>query len=127
MRQLSIHARLTIWYSVVLVAVLGLAGLAVVSLHNQVGLQRIDNELAAALQTVKGVIHNEIDERLELPRGAAEMLEELNLPGVGVAVLSTSGEILASTGDRAPRLSITSIRTAAAEPSFADDDNERIR
>src|SRR5262245_16356906 len=127
MRALSIRARLTLWYSSVLLAVLAVAGATVVSLHSRLGRQRVDDELAAAAQTVLGVLRNEIDERLTLPEAADDMLEELNLPAFGVAVLSTSGEILGSTNARAPRLPEASIRSATASPSFADEGDDRLR
>ena len=68
MRRLSIRARLTLWYSVVLFLVLIVAGLAVVTVHRRLGQARVDEELAGASETVRGVIHNEIDERLALPK-----------------------------------------------------------
>jgi heavy metal sensor kinase len=112
---------------VVLLLVLVVAGLAVVTVHRRLGQARVDEELASAFETVRGVIHNEIDERLTLPQAAEDMLEELNLPGVGVAVISTSGEILASTASRPPRLSDAAIKAARQAPDFAGDGAERMR
>jgi signal transduction histidine kinase len=125
--HLTIRTRLTVWYSAVLFAVLVIAGIAVVSLHRQLGLQRVDRDLESALQTVAGVLHNEIGERLTLPQAAADMLEELQLPGVGVAVLSTAGQILASTNERPPQLSDDAIRGAGPSPSFVDAAGGRMR
>lgn len=127
MSRLSIRARLTLWYSAVLFAVLAVAGIAVVSLHSTLELQRLDGELADASQTVKGVLRNEIDERLALPQAAADMLEELNLPGVGVAVLSTAGEILAMTDERHPRLAPDEITRATSSPTNAGDRSDQMR
>ena len=126
-RRLSIHGRLTLWHSVFLFVVLIVAGLAVVTVHRRLGQARVDEELASASQTVRGVIHNEIDERLALPQAAADMLEELNLPGIGVAVLTTSGDILASTASRPPHLNDAAIKAAATAPDFSGDGAERMR
>jgi two-component system, OmpR family, sensor kinase len=128
MPRLSIRARLTLWYAVVLFIVLALASVAIVSLHTRLEQTRMDEELEGASQTVAGVIHNEIDERLKLPQAAEDMLEELNLPGIGVAVLNSSRDILASTATgREPHLSEEAIKSAATSPDFVDQDGQRMR
>lgn len=127
MPRLSIRARLTLWYSVVLFLVLVGTGIAIVSLHTRLGLVRVDEELAGAAQTVTGVMHNEIDERLALRQAAEDMLEELNLPGIGVAVLGPAGDVLASTAQRPPHLDDEAIKTAAASPDFTGHGDEPMR
>lgn len=125
--RLSIRARLTLWYSVVLLAVLAVAGIAVVSLHSRLGRERVDDELAAAAETAQGVLRNEINERLALPEAVDDMLEELNLPAFGIAVLNPAGELLGSTNARAPHLEQASIKSAPSTPAFADDRGDRMR
>src|SRR5690242_12024044 len=125
--RLSIRARLTLWYSVVLLAVLAVAGIAVVSLHSRLGRERVDDELAAAAETAQGVLRNEINERLALPDAVDDMLEELNLPAFGIAVLNPAGELLGSTNARAPHLEQASINSAPSTPAFADDRGDRMR
>ncbi len=125
--RLSVRARLTLWYSAMLVGVLAIAAVAVLSLHSRLGLQRVDRDLAAALQTVTGVLHNEIGERLTLAQAADDMLDELNLPGVGVAVLTTAGDVLASTNARAPRLPDDDLRTVTSAPTFIQTPDARMR
>jgi heavy metal sensor kinase len=127
MPRLSIRARLTLWYSVVLFLVLAIANLALVALHGRMELARTDEDLEGAAHTVAGVVHNEIDERLTLARAAEDMLEELELPGIGVAVLTPAKEILASTTNRPPRLSDEAITQAGPAADFVDADGERVR
>jgi heavy metal sensor kinase len=126
--RLSIRARLTLWYGVVLLLVLAIAGVAIVSLHARLELARMDEELAGAAQTVAGVVRAEIDERLALPPAAADMLDQLNLPGIGVAVVTPAGEIVASTSRvREPRVSDDQIKSAPASPDFVTHGDERMR
>jgi heavy metal sensor kinase len=127
MPRLSIRARLTLWYSVVLFFVLAIANLALVALHARMELSRTDEDLVGAAHTVAGVVHNEIDERLTLRQAAKDMLDELNLPGIGVAVLTPDRQIVASTADRAPHLGDDAIKQAAASPDFVDAGGERVR
>lgn len=127
MSRLSIRARLTLWYSFVLFAALAVAGVVVISLQSRLGLQRIDAELVDAASTVKGVLRNEIDERLALPEAADDMLNELKLPGIGVAVLTTDGAVLASTNDRAPHLPEAAITSATTTPTYAGNAAEQFR
>ena len=126
MTRLSIRSRLTLWYTVVLLIVLVLAGLAVTTLHARLGLSRVDGELAGALESARGVIRHEIDERLALKDAARDMLDELSLPGIGVAVLDDSGTILVSTTPRPPRLSDHDIRSATMAADYSGDGMRRI-
>ena len=125
---LSVRTRLTLWYSIVLFAVLVVAGLTVVSLHRRLGMQRVDRELLSAAETVSGVLHNEIDdEHLSLADGAADMAHELNLPGFGVAVVAPDGTVIASTEPRPPSITNAVIQQATPLPSFVDAAGDRYR
>ena len=124
MTRLSIRARLTLWYSVVLFVVLVVAGLLVITVHGQIELARLDNELAAALQTVAGVLRTEIDERMELKQAAGDMFEELNLAGLGVAVLDEGGASLAATN---AGLSEAQLKDVGTRPAFFDGHDGRWR
>jgi heavy metal sensor kinase len=109
MTSLSLRARLTLWYSVVLLAVLLAAGAAVVWLHSTLGLARIDRELQAEAATVNGVLRGEFEEIDPEPHPpgkdvqdvedvalrVAEALHDLDLPGTGVAIFSRDGDALA--------------------------------
>ncbi|MEO7271308.1 MAG: HAMP domain-containing sensor histidine kinase [Vicinamibacterales bacterium] len=79
-----------------MVAVLVVLEIAVGAVHERLGLARIDADLAAAMRSMAGVVASEIDERFDLTMGAHEAMTELELPGVGVAVLDASGRMLAT-------------------------------
>jgi two-component system, OmpR family, sensor kinase len=121
MTHLSIRARLTLWYTIVLMLVLVIASLAVSSLHGRLGRARIDAELAADLESVRGVMRSELAERRNLIMAARETLEELNLPGVGVAIVGPSNSILAATLKRAPVLTERDIVSARSTLDFSSD------
>ena len=101
--NLSLRARLTLWYSVVLLAVLLAAGGAVVWLHATLGLARIDRELQGEAATVNGLLRGEFDEtdpdpgpdEQDVAGRVAEALQDLELPGTGVAILARDGRVLA--------------------------------
>jgi signal transduction histidine kinase len=120
MAALSIRTRLTLWYMTVLLVVLVIASITVMTVHARLGMARVDAELAAAVEAVSGVVRHEIDERLTLADAASDMLEELSLPGVGVAVLSPSGSILSTTSAaRPPLMSEQEIVGAGRRPDYS--------
>lgn len=125
MRRLSIRARLTLWYGVVLFIVLVFASMLVVTVHARLERDRLDEELAAALHTVSGVMRNEIDERLALKEAAGDMLDELNLPGISVGILDESGVLLAAT-PAVPRPTDGQLRDATL-PVVVDLGGDRVR
>ena len=71
--MLSIRARLTLWYSGVLFAVLVGEAFAVLSLHSRLELARLDEDLAASAHTVNGVLRNEFAERLAAAAAVHDM------------------------------------------------------
>ena len=108
----------------VLFVVLVVAGLLVITVHAQLELARLDDELTGALQTVAGVLHTEIDERMELKQAAGDMFEELNLPGLAVAVLDEGGEPLAATNTG---LDGAQLRDVGSGPAFIESRGQRWR
>jgi signal transduction histidine kinase len=102
--DLSLRARLTLWYSVVLLAVLLAAGGAVVWLHSTLGLARVDAELQREAATVNGLLRGEFDDtdpdpghpdEQDVASRVAEALQDLELPGAGVAIFARDGPALA--------------------------------
>lgn len=88
---MTIRARLTLWYGLVVLSVLVIAGASVLWLHGRQGLARVDERLGAAIVSVTGVITDELDEGLDLERAADDMMAELTLPDEAVAVLGLGG------------------------------------
>jgi len=136
MTALSLRARLTLWYSVVLLAVLLAGGVTVVWLHSTLGLARIDRGLQAEAATVNGVLRGEFDEPdrepdppdrddddvLDVAGRVADALQDLDLPGTGVAISARDGRALAVRvfGVRSltqQELAAASVETASAVAS----------
>jgi signal transduction histidine kinase len=103
-RWLGIRTRLAVSYGLVMVAVLGVLGLAVGQVHERLGLARVDTDLTHAMRSAAGVVNSETVERRSLAAGALEAMIELELPGVGVSVRDEAGRELATRHDGAPAL-----------------------
>lgn len=95
--SLSIHGRLTLWYGLVLLTVLAAAGGSIVALHYRLGLADIDRELGNRAATVVATLQQELEEGESLEE-TVEELEDLTLPGTGIAVASAEGALLAVHG-----------------------------
>jgi heavy metal sensor kinase len=95
MSRLTIRTRVAIWYGAVIVAVLLVVALAMSIVYERIGLERIDGEIDDAARTLDGVIINEIREQATLPQAAEGALSELELPGIGMAIIATDGTVLA--------------------------------
>lgn len=127
--RLSIRARLTLWYSVVVLAVLLASGAAVLWLQTELGLRRVDRSLVAAADTVVGVVRNELDEGLTFERSVHDMLGELDLAGVGFAVLNDSRQVVGAKAAGKTRPGDDRIASATVPTTIhVDGDGEaRIR
>lgn len=101
--RLTIRASLSLWYCVVLLVVLLAAGAAILWLHAQVSVARVDDRLAAAAVSVTGVLQNEIDEGLALPQASADMATELALAHEGYAVVGPTGVLASRPGQQGAR------------------------
>jgi two-component system OmpR family sensor kinase len=94
----SIRARLTLWYTGVLVVVLAAAALAVVMVQERLAMQRLDDDLQRSLATLEGVMRNELDERLDLRAAAVEARAEVIVPGWTLLIADPAGDVLAAWG-----------------------------
>jgi heavy metal sensor kinase len=95
--SLSLRARLTMWYSLVLLAVSAAFGASVVWQQGRIGMRRVDRELDALAATLDNVLR---DERSEMPTAAAaaaEAYKTLAAPGLAIVILDRSGQRLAGT------------------------------
>src|SRR6186713_1458447 len=126
--QLTIRARLTLWYSAVLFAVLIGAAIGVLSLHERLEVARVDEELIAAAHTVNGVLRNEFSERLTPLAAVHDMLDELDLPLVGVAIVDANRRVLGSRMPGQLEIDERVVVSASESPAFVGSDQEiRIR
>ncbi len=60
MRQLSLRARLTVWYSLALLGAMTVLAVAIVWQQSRLGLRRVDRELDAATATLRNVFQDEL-------------------------------------------------------------------
>jgi heavy metal sensor kinase len=92
--MLSLRARLTLWYTLALLVVLGLFGADVLWQLDRIGLRRVDRELGALAATLDNVLRDELNE-LGDPKAAAEdALNTTMAPGRAVAILDAQGQVL---------------------------------
>jgi heavy metal sensor kinase len=92
--SLPIRARLTLWYSGVLCVVLALSAAGLYALHARGRLAQVDEELARTGALVARVVPTELAEGAELPAAAREALEDIELPGLRLAVFDGDGTVL---------------------------------
>lgn len=99
MTPLSLRARLTLWYVLVLVAVLTLFATVVVVTQRRIGIARIDRELEATDAQLVNMLGEELRE-LDTPRLAAEESRDVIASGGrALAVLDQHGTVLAEKLD----------------------------
>ncbi len=97
MTRLSLRARLTLWYTVVLVVVLAIGAAAVVWTERRLALQRIDRQLDATAVTLANVIRSELAEHAPIDEAAGEAQHTVAAPGLAVAVTRADGRTLAAS------------------------------
>ena len=121
----SIRARLALWYSVVMAAVLVVVAVAVSSVHNRLGLARLDAELSDDISTIAVIIQHEIDERDGLREAVAESLEQFEMQGTGAIVVDAHGQVLGArqTGVRPlPAAMLSRLGTAGVSLTSEEQD-----
>jgi signal transduction histidine kinase len=99
----SLRARLTAWYTAIVVAVLGAGAVAATIAHHRLGLQRLDEELARLMLTLEGVMRTEINEGLTLAAAADEASLEVVAPDRSLLLARPEAAVLASWGKPLPR------------------------
>jgi heavy metal sensor kinase len=113
-RALSLRARLTLWYCLVLFTVSALFAVVVVWQQGRIGMRRVDRELEALAATLENVLQDELSEMPNATAAAVEAHKTLAAPGHAIVILDRSGRQLA--GDS---------RVLAADPRSARLSAER--
>jgi heavy metal sensor kinase len=126
-RWLGIRTRLAFGYGLVVAAVLIVIAVVVGAVHERLGLARLDTDLTHAMQSVAGVVNSEINERHELAAGAREAMVELELPGVGVAVMDSTNRVLATRYAGVPTLASERLAGVVAAETPHTLTPERLR
>lgn len=124
---LTIRTRLAVSYSLVILVVLIVVAVTVGAVHRRLGMTRIDADLSRDMQSVAGVVSNEIDEHGGLESGAHEALFELELPGIGVLVLDAAGRPLATRNSGAPSLPPSRLAAVVVDSPPRTLQPERVR
>ena len=90
------RARVVIWYSLVLVVVLGAFAVFVVWQQGRIGMRRVDRELDALSGTLENVLRDEMSETNDPIAAAGEARTTLAAPGRPLAILDDGGRVLAA-------------------------------
>ena len=97
MSTLSLRARLTLWYTLALLVVLGLFAADVLWVQSRIGLRRVDRELEGLVTTLTNVIHAELAEQVSLETAAEEARFTVAADGRAVAIFDAHGKPLAAS------------------------------
>jgi signal transduction histidine kinase len=98
----SIRARLTTWYSLVVVSVLIAGAIAVALVQDRLALERLDGELERLMLTLEGVMRTEFGEGLDLQDAADEASIEVVAPDRTLVLTRADGALLAVWGRPIP-------------------------
>ena len=88
---LSLRARLTAWYSVLLVLTMAVFSAAVLWLHWRALVNEVDESILATSLTADNVIQEELGERDTLQQAVFEMSEVVQSPELSLEILDGSG------------------------------------
>ena len=88
--QVSLRARLTAWYSLLLVLTIVVFSAAVLWLHWRLLLDQFDEALRSVNATANNVVEEELNET-DLLSAAAQMVEVVRVPDGRVQLLDASG------------------------------------
>ena len=92
--KLSIRARLTLWYSSVVVLVLVVGGVVGAFVQREQAMRRLDDDLARTMATLEGVMRTEFGEGLSLEGSAQEASVEVVVPDRTMVLARTDGRLL---------------------------------
>ena len=118
---LSIRARLTLYYSLVVVTVLVVGASAVAVVQERLALERLDGELQRLMLTLEGVMRTEFGEGLDLQGAADEASIEVVAPDRTLVLTRPDGALLAMWGlPLSLRLAATDDAPPRSRPSWSD-------
>ena len=94
---MTLSTRLTLWYSLVLCAVLAITGAAVFAEHRRLELGFLDRDLATYADSVTRIVNDDLDDGVSINAAAHHAVRELSFPGRMLVILDTKGQPLVST------------------------------
>ena len=92
--KLSIRARLTLWYSSIVVVVLVTGGVVGSLVQRQLAILRLDDDLVRSMATLEGVMRTEFGEGQSLDDAAREASTEVVVPDRTMVLTRADGAIL---------------------------------
>ena len=116
--KLSIRARLTLWYSSIVVAVLVTGAVVGSFVQQRLSLQRVDEDLARTMATLEGVMRTEFGEGLTLEDAAAEASTEVVVPDRTLVLARVDGTLLRVWGPVTDKRALPPIGRRTATGSF---------
>jgi signal transduction histidine kinase len=122
--NLSIRARLTLWYCSVVVVVLVTGAVVGALAQYEVSLRRLDDDLARSMATLEGVMRTEFGEGLTLEAAAQEASTEVVVPDRTLMLTRADGSVLEVWGlamDRASLLALSQQTTTSSGENAAGD------
>ena len=93
--SLPLRVRLTLWYSLALLVVLGIFGALVVWQQGRIGMRRIDRELETMAATLDNVLRDELAETGDRNAAAVEAIRTIAPRDDAMAILDERGAVLA--------------------------------
>jgi heavy metal sensor kinase len=97
MKGLTLRARLTLWYCVVLALVFGVFASAITWQQERIGLRRIDRELDGLTATLGGLLRDELSEN-NSPAGAAHEVQQTIASSGRHIAIALESRLLTSDG-----------------------------
>jgi heavy metal sensor kinase len=123
-----LRARLTVWYSIALLAVIAILSAIVLWQQERIGVRRVDRELGDIAATLANVLQDELTEMPGPAEAALEVNRTMAVPNRAMAILDDRGRVMAATwnGLSMPTASLNGVgsRTWTAQ---TDRDPWRVR
>ncbi len=117
---MTLSTRLTLWYSLVLCAVLAITGAAVFAEHRRLELGFLDRDLATYADSVTRIVNDDLDDGVSISAAAHHAIRELSFPGRMLVILDAKGQPLVSTtpGGIALPISDGEVSTGSAQGTW---------
>ena len=93
-----IRARLTAWYTAVVLVVLAVGAVVVALVQERRALHRLDEDLSRTMLTLHGMMREEFGEGHDVRKAATEASTEMALPDRAVAIADPDGKFLIAWG-----------------------------
>jgi signal transduction histidine kinase len=125
--SLTIRARLALWYAAVLSLALAGSGLASYYGYSRARLAQLDQQLARADALAAGAMNTELAEGLPLAAAAHDALEDLELPGRGLAIFAPDGTHLVGPWQGLPAVNGDGVSDTEPAITTVDGAGGRLR